>query len=351
MKHAPLQICSILHPPFYCHSCRNRGGVFVKRKQNKVREKTAPRLMYEEAREFFKSYKTNNTRKAYVNNYRKFINYCRNEHKCKTKKECKEYIQNYADFLIAKGYTASTVHSYLVPVCIYHNIPISDINKPKRITSEYSRGRSHNNRKKRPDNDVLNPKYERTVSFQNAVGIRRNELRNLSKEDWVYDETGYPCVYVRKGKGGKPQLQRILPGDVEFVKSYFSKLKANEFVFKADEFENNISYHTLRAKQAQRAYAYYLNKLEKDPEYRKQLELEILNRWQKYNIDNNTGKPRRFNKNNITGTYKLRGKSKEFAIKNNLPIEYDRLSLMAVSVFHLSHWRLSVTVASYMLAV
>lgn len=37
--------------------------------------------MYEEAREFFKSYKTNNTRKAYVNNYRKFINYCRNEHK------------------------------------------------------------------------------------------------------------------------------------------------------------------------------------------------------------------------------------------------------------------------------
>jgi hypothetical protein len=58
-----------------------------------------------------------------------------------------------------------------------------------------------------------------------------------------------------------------------------------------------------------------------------------------------------FDRKNITGTYKLRGKSKEFAIKNKLPIEYDRLSLMAVSVFHLSHWRLSVTVASYMLAV
>ena len=323
----------------------------MRKKQNKDRGKTASRVMYEEAREFFKPYKTNNTRRAYINNYRKFINYCRYEHKCKTKEECKKHIQDYANFLIAKGYKASTIHSYLVSVCLYHDVPISSINKPKRITSEYSRGRSHNNRKKRSDNDVLNPKYERTVSFQNAVGLRRNELRTLCKEDLIIDESGYTCVYVRKGKGGKPQLQRILPDDVEFVENYFNKLKGNELVFKADEFENNISYHTLRARQAKRAYSYYENKLRKEPEYRKQLELEIFNRWQKYNIDKNTKKSRMFDRKNITGTYKLRGKSKEFAVKSNLPIEYDRLSLMAVSVFHLSHWRLSGTVASYMLAV
>ena len=70
--------------------------------------------------------------------------------------------------------------------------------------------------------------------------------------------------------------------------------------------------------------------------------------WQKNNINRKTGKPKAFPEGRLTGTYFLRGKSKEFAVKNNLPISYDRLLVFYVSVFKLAHYRLSVTVQSYL---
>ena len=48
--------------------------------------------------------------------------------------------------------------------------------------------------------------------------------------------------------------------------------------------------------------------------------------------------------------YKLRGKNREKALKDGLAVEYDRLAVFAVSVFHLSHWRLD-TLTNYLLAV
>lgn len=324
----------------------------MKKRENKKRGKTVSRVLFEESREYFKKYKNNNTRKSYTNDYRKFIVFCRENYNCKTKEECGEHIQDYADFLIEKKYKASTIHTYLAAVCIYHSVHLKDVEKPKRVTSEYTRGRKDNNKKKRADNNLKNLKYERTVEFQSVVGIRRNELRKLKGEDLVIDESGHMCVYVKRGKGGKPQLQRILPEDRDFVKGYFEKVKESERIFKAEEFENNIPYHTLRAYNAQRVYDYYIERLKSEPEaFQKELENEIRLRWQLYNLDKKTGKPKRLNPKLIEGQYLLRGKTKEFAKKNNLPIEYSKLALMAVSIFHLSHWRLDVTVASYMLVV
>ena len=68
-----------------------------------------------------------------------------------------------------------------------------------------------------------------------------------------------------------------------------------------------------------------------------------------YNLDKTTKKPKPYDKNEITGKYFVRGKNKELAIKNGLPLSYDRLAVMAVSVFHLSHWRCDVTIANYIL--
>jgi hypothetical protein len=46
--------------------------------------------------------------------------------------------------------------------------------------------------------------------------------------------------------------------------------------------------------------------------------------------------------------YQLRGENKTKAQALGLPVEYNRLALMCVSVFHLSHWRLDVTVTNYL---
>lgn len=312
------------------------------------REKTVSRKLYEDARDFFKRYENNKTRQIYTFAYRKFIDYCRQEHKAKTKEDCECHIEEYIDFLKNKGVAASTIHSYLASICVYHNISMHKFDKPRRYTSEYRRGRVYNGKLKRNDNNLDNDKYKRLVEFQKCVGLRRNELRKLRGCDFVYDESGNPCVYVRKGKGGKRQYQRILPADIKFVKSYFDG--SENPVFSKEEMSNKLPLHYLRAKFAQRSYEYYLS-IAENPNTRAKLEQELRARWNKYNINQKTGKPKRLPERLIEGSYYLRGKSRQFAIENELPVKYDRLAILCTSLFSLSHFRNDVTIASYLLVV
>ena len=315
-------------------------------------KQTITRRMKDDSRKFFKKYENQKTRSRYIHNYFSFIVYCRTEFNCRNKEQCAEHIQSYERYLEMQGYSPSTIHNRLVPVCLYHQVPLESINKPKRITADYTRGRT-NNRNILANCDIENPRYRRSVDFQRRVGIRRNELKNLKGDDLIVDESGYICVRVKKGKGGKMQLQRILPEDVEFVSSYFKNIDPNEKIFKKNEIvSNNINYHFLRAMQAQKAYKYYLLKIEKGgDEYRKKLIAEIHNRAKIYRINKKTGKPIPISPKELKGYYFLRGANKKFALEHGLPIRYDKLAVMATSVFHLSHWRCDVTIASYLLAI
>jgi len=315
----------------------------VKKKHYK---QSKSRKLYDESCVFFDKYENNVTRKYYKINYRRFIKFCREHYGCKTKAECMEHILDYVQHLIEKGLSASTIHTYLVPVALYHGVDLSLLNLPTRHTADNTRSRKER-KHYRTNGDENNPKYAYSVGLQKCVGIRRDELKNLRGSDFVTDESGYPCVRVRQGKGGKMTLQRILPEDVDFVSSYFDGTENK--VFTAEEMNNQIDYHSMRAVQAFKAYNFYLEKIETEPEYRKTLEEEIIRRWNKYNIDKTTKKPKPFDKKEISGRYFVRGKNKELAIKNGLPLSYDRLAVMAVSVFHLSHWRNDVTIANYIL--
>jgi len=181
----------------------------------------------------------------------------------------------------------------------------------------------------------------RLHDFAAVVGIRRAEYTRLRGDDLVYDESGYLCVQVKRGKGGKFQLQRILPGDEMFVRAHFDG--SASLVFKKAELDNQIDLHHLRAVQAQRAYRYYEMRLRNEPEYRRQLEVEIRAWWRKYNKC-------RWKQREFEGAYKLRGANSQLARRLGRPTEYDRLAVMATSVFHLSHRRCDVTVSNYLLA-
>lgn len=226
---------------------------------------------------------------------------------------------------------------------------MKEIKKDIRITADYKRGRTNNGRKERSDNDFNNPKYKYSIEFQKRIGIRRAELEKLTGDDLVVDESGYLCVRVKSGKGGKMQLQRILPHDYEYIRKYFEGKKSDERIFSKEELNNNQSYHTLRAQNARRCYEYYLDIISTE-EGRTKLINEIKLRFSMPDKNGNL-KHKGFKDEFVVGTYKLKGNNKKLALENNLPIEYDKLALMAVSVFHLSHWRNDVTVASYMLAI
>lgn len=323
------------------------------KKPHKI-SKTKAMLNY--SKNHFNSIPNKMTRKAYMNNFRKFLLFCTSEKGISSVKEIignKELIQEYTDALIQKGLSASTVHTYIAPVCRFCGVNMKEIKKEKRVTAEYKRGRTGNGKIKRSDNDISNPKYAKSVEFQKRVGIRRAELAKLKGGDFDYDkELGCYYVHVKKGKGGKEQKQRILPDDVEFVSKYFDGVKTDEKIFSAEELNNKIDYHSLRAKHAKDCYSYYLEKLNaKDGDkYREELKEQIWKRMHHKAGFRATKESYRAFTKEVEGTYKIRGSNKKLALEHGLPTEYDKLATMAVSVFHLSHWRNDVTVHSYLLA-
>lgn len=290
------------------------------------------------------SIKYSKTREQAMVKIRYFADFCKAEHKCRTMAECKQYVQEYERYLEKRGYTADTIHSYLWPVCRVYHMNMKEVNKPWRIGAEATRSRGIKAVDSRGDaKDSCSP---RLSAFADEVYIRRDEYGDLHGRNFKQDESGYWCVEVECGKGGKYQLQRVAPDKVEFIRAYFEKVGSDEFVFKKSELANKIDLHAKRAAGAKMNYFRYLKMFEEDPTTRGQVYKEIVKRWRKYNKKNPT--PPTWEE--VSKPYFLRGKNKEAAIAKGYDVKMDRLALLAVSVFHLSHWRTDDTVTSYVLA-
>ena len=291
------------------------------------------------------------TERQYKKHALKFAEYCKATYRCKTLEECKSYIQDYANYLTTSGKTPSTTHTYLASICRVFDIPLSDINKPIRVVAHNTRSRGAKAVDERKD--AGRDASPRLYDFASIVGIRRNEYLHLRPDDLVSDDFGHPCILVRKGKGGKRQLQHILPEELPAIKAVFDAPADEEHLFSRDELNNKIDLHHLRALRAQQMYNYYLERIRTETSYREQLIAEIKHTWEKDDearVENGY-RPKRWTDCKVNGNYVLRGHNRELAQKHGLPVSYDRLALLAVSVYHLAHWRHDVTVANYLLAI
>ena len=259
----------------------------------------------------------------------------------------KELLQAYEKELEAAGYSAATIHRRLAAPCKATGISMSEIEKPKRTSGKITRSRREE-ANKQGKREIEDEKYNRLVTFQKAVGIRRAELARMTATDLTTDESGYLCVYVAKGKGGKRQLQRILPEDEKMVIEIFQSVDPEQKLFSPDEMNNKIDLHGIRREQAQRAYKYYCDRLKNEPGYKYQCRKELAARYREFHEPGTSNK--RFLHDIMNEEpYKLRGENRQKAIEQGKETEYNRLALMLVSVFHLSHWRLDVTVTNYLI--
>ena len=292
----------------------------------------------------------NQTVTAYKKDCKLFAAYCKN-HGVKRPDQLqgreKELLQEYEKELEASGYSASTIHRRLAAPCKATGISLSEIEKPKRTSGKITRSRNEkaNRQGKR---EIESEKYNRLVTFQKAVGIRRAELARLTATDLTEDESGYLCVNVAKGKGGKRQLQRILPEDEGTVIEIFQNADPGQKLFSKEEMQNKIDLHGLRREHAQRAYKYYADRLENEPEYKYELRKELAARYREFHCPGDSNK--RFLHDIMNEEpYRLRGENRQKAIEQSKETECNRLALMAVSVLHLSHWRLDVSVTNYLI--
>ena len=291
------------------------------------------------------------TEKQYRNHAIKFASWCKEQYGCRMLEECSAHIQDYADFLVAQGRSPSTIHTYLAGICRICGVPLADIQKPIRVVADNTRSRGVKAVDERKD--AGREASPRLYDFACLVGIRRAEYLYLAPDDLVTDDFGNWCIRVKKGKGGKRQLQRILPEDLHAIKAVFDNPATPEHLFSKREMNNKIDLHHLRALRAQKMYRYYLDKIENEHGYRAQLINEIRHIWEQDDEarKSNGYRAKRWSDMKVTGQYILRGNNRKLAQKHGLPVAYDRLALLAVSVFHLSHWRHDVTVANYLLAV
>ena len=298
-----------------------------------------------------KNYPNHKTYRQFLRHSYKYVQFCREKFDCRDYDSCcnTEYAQFYCDFLKEQGFTPSTIHTYLAGVSSSMNgIKLKDISKPVRHTAEYTRGRKEPFAPQK-SSDISRDCWREIVDFNLRVGLRKNELKKLKGSNFKKDESGYWCVEVLRGKGGKYTLNRLnTEADVEFIRRYFERVGPNEPVFPPEMFKNHLNLHRLRAESAKEYYRIQVQKIKENPGYAKQLEQEILERWNKYNINTKTGKPKHFDRSQITGYWVLRGKNREKAKLLGNDGRYLKLAVRATSVFKLSHWRNDVTIASYL---
>lgn len=293
------------------------------------------------------------TRKTYLYHARRFVQFCREQYDVRYYADCADKIQSYADFLVQSGkYSPSSIHLMIAACCAAFGVSLKTIQKPKRHTAEYIRGRTAPARPRNSQNPDCE-RWERLVQFAQRVGIRKSEYYKLRKEDFVFlpGKNGLPdhyAVHVSRGKGGKSQDQFIMDEDVEFVRSYFEPLKPGELLFPAELYKNNaLNLHKFRSDHAKRVYDTLLKKIKADPSYKKVLEEELRVRFHETYLDKKTGKPKPFPEHFLHGTYNLRGKNRRKALACGYPTKYDKTVLLYTSVTALSHFRLDVAASSY----
>ena len=304
-----------------------------------------------------KNITNNRTRTSYKRAITRFTKWAK-EHNIKKKSDItEEVIQLYQLDLTddPKQYSVATIHTYLAPICKAVDINMNRIRKDKRSSDKIIRGRikSKNSQGKHQETDS---RFSRLVNFQRAVGIRRSELKKLKGKDIRKDNNGNYYVLVQRGKGGKFQPQLILPQDVPVVLDTFKNKQEDDYIFTDVEMNNLINLHGMRAQHARECYYFYLKKLQDNPKFKLNLKNFLIERWEvgHQNLRNKSLKKFEKQKKNFINElrdepYKIRGSNYKKALNSALPTKYNRLALMAVSVFHLSHWRLSVTVTNYIL--
>lgn len=282
-------------------------------------------------------------------------------------------IQKYADHLISKGYKATSIHTYLAPVCKGLGVGMSEISKPQRLSENIVKN-TKIKQNKTGEKQLDDPKYARILRLAEIVTVRPQAMVRLTVNNLKIDENGDHIIAVRD-KGGKESIQLLLSHEATIVRDILSTnadgnpLKPGERPFSAKDL-GQIAYSGFRIKRAQQIEAYFDRQFNawKDmpkatPEQRKHRDearekAEALKKeWidkivEKYRQGHpketaaDVAKYRRKLEN--PSTISIRAGNRERAIALGRPTEYDRVAVRIASVYALSHWEDETTIRNYL---
>lgn len=283
-------------------------------------------------------------------------------------------IQKYADYLQGKDLKATSIHTYLAPVCKGLGVGMEQISKPSRLSKDIVK-----NTKLRQNAagaaQAADPRNARIVRFAEVVTVRPQAMVRLTAANLKVDENGDHIIAVRD-KGGKESIQLILPHEVEFVRNTLSTdaegrpLAPGERPFSQKDLKQ-IAFSKYRIERAQQLQAYFemrfngwknmpsrfphqrhaREKARREAQAEKRLWIEKI--VEKYRAAHPHASPQKIEKYRAQLSREsriyIRGGNYERAVALGRPTDYDRVAVRIASVYALSHWEDESTLRNYLI--
>lgn len=282
-------------------------------------------------------------------------------------------IQKYADELIKQNLKATSIHTYLAPVCKGLGVGMEQISKPSRLSKDIVKNtKLHQNAAGAAQ--AADPRNARIVRFAEIVTVRPQAMVRLTMANLRVDENGDHIIAVRD-KGGKDSIQLILPHEVEFVRNTLSTdaegnpLAPGERPFSQKDLKQ-IAFSKYRIERAQQLEEYFekrfngwKNMPSRFPHQRharekaKRAAMAEKAMWierimEKYCAAHPHASPQQIEKYRTQLSREsriyIREGNKERALELGRPTDYDRVAVRIASVYALSHWEDESTIRNYL---
>lgn len=160
------------------------------------------------------------------------------------------YVQPFAGWLIAQGYSAYTIHTWVSAVCKVLGLTLSDYTLPRRERRNVKRSRLP----VKSDAHFAPYKHQDLIIFCRCVGPRNyKELQHIRGSDLCQLEDGSYAVHIVKGKGGKERYAPVYgsPDEIDLAVSLM-RAAGNDPVF--PHVHSAADIHSYRAEYACRVY-------------------------------------------------------------------------------------------------
>ena len=175
-----------------------------------------------------------------------FVKWCKQEHRCKTLKDCRNYADEYLQLNIDRGLSPYTLKLQVSALCKLYSCSSTDFiatpaRKRKNITRSRSTQTNHNT-----------TEFER---FCLCTGLRRREITALRGAALI-EEDGQYFIAVNNGKGGRHRVSEIVgtPEEIAFVTDIMKKSE-NHRVFSEIPCCDIHAYRAAYAKKVYQKYA------------------------------------------------------------------------------------------------
>lgn len=152
---------------------------------------------------------------AYMAVGKRFAEYCKQTHHCKTLEECRKYTQEWIQLPKENGEQRSP-YSQKAYACALAKLFHCSMREISNTIPERSRKNIRNSRSEVRHYDPEG-KHRDVIRFVRATGLRCSELKNLRSGDFKYAD-GVLYVHVCNGKGGKERYATVIQ-DTKWVES------------------------------------------------------------------------------------------------------------------------------------